>query len=143
MNRKDTTLEILANKGSFPTELDRKGAVVAFRGPGNAGNDVGYLARSGLLREGFALITKNPVESNEFRYFTTALKHDGKKSCMLIGIIGFLGFSHNDDVHKNACWDHRLSFGNHRNCADWNDFSFTSVTEDATGNNLGYTLPTD
>ena len=31
--RKDTTLELLANKGSFPTKLDRKGAVVAFRGP--------------------------------------------------------------------------------------------------------------
>lgn len=141
--RKDTRLELLADKSSFPTEADRKGAVVAFRGPGNTGNDVGYLARSGLLKEGFALIAKNPVESNEFRYFTAALKHDGKKSCMLIGIIGFPGFSHNDDVHKKACWDHRLSFGKHRNCADWNDFSFTSVTEDAAGNDHGDTLPAD
>lgn len=104
---------------------------------------MGYLARSGLLRERFALINKNPVESNEFRYFTAALKHDGKKSGMLIGIIGFPGFSHNDGVQKNACWDHRLSFGNHRNSADWNDFSFTSVTEDAAENNLGDTLPID
>ena len=39
--RKDTSLDLLANKGSFPTEADRKGAAVAFRGPGNAGNDVG------------------------------------------------------------------------------------------------------
>lgn len=141
--RKDTSLELLTNKGSFPTELDRKGAAVAFRGPGNAGNDVGFLARSGLLREGVALITKNPVESNEFRYFTATLNHDGKNSCTLVGIIGFPRFSHTDEVHRNACRDHRLSFGKHRDCADWNDFSFTSVTEDSAGNNLGDTLPTD
>ena len=36
-----------------------------------------------------------------------------------------------------------MSFGKHRNCADWKAFSFTSVTEDSAGNNLGDTLPID
>ena len=97
---------------------------------------MGYTAGSDLLREGFALITKKPVESNEFSYFPAALKHDWKKCCTLIGIIGFPGFSHTDEVHRYAWRDHRLSFGKHRDCADWNDFSFTSATE----RRLGITL---
>jgi len=109
--RKNTSVELLAGKDPFTTKLDWRGAAVAFHGPGNPGNHVGYLARSSLLKEGFALIAKHPVQANEFRYFTAALKHDGKKSCMLIRIIVFPGFTPDNGVHQNACWDHRWSFG--------------------------------
>ena len=140
---KNTKVELLAGRDPFTTKADRKGAAVAFRGPGNAGNDVGYLARSGLLNEGFALITKNPAASNEFRYFTVALKHDGTKNCMLVGIIGFPGSTHGNAVHPNSCWDHRFYFGKHGSCADWNNHSFPSITVDTVGNDLGDTLPTE
>ena len=47
--RKYTNLELLPVKDSFTIELDQKSAVVAFRGSGNAGNDVGNLARASVL----------------------------------------------------------------------------------------------
>ncbi|MDE0300239.1 MAG: hypothetical protein OXN17_16510 [Candidatus Poribacteria bacterium] len=61
--RTDTSLELLTNKDSFPRELDRQGAVVAFRGSGNA---VRELASSGLLREGLRGLPRIPWNQINF-----------------------------------------------------------------------------